>query len=338
VGSRWSALLDRALAHAPADRFPDAGAMRDAILAELARLDVTSPERELADWLDDPAAFAASHSKRMVDKLVLLGGEARKQGDAIAAAGDYNRALAHAPDDPQLLRIVGGMHRAEARARILRRAALAVLLMVGLGGVAFGAGRVLRLRGPVPEPTAPTAVATVSATVVPSGSASVTAPTTSASSVRATILKPIGLPATASAKPVSRNVTLDLRPNIMNVTVAVDGAPAGVHSSGESLTLDGRAHSLGFGCPVCNPGSQDVPAGEEDQVVVMKLTIKPATLVIHGDASKTYQLEKRAEVVRAGTNNVAMTSGRDPDTVKQLETGVEVKVTLLAGQSVDATF
>ena len=96
--------------------------------------------------------------------------------------------------------------------------------------------------------------------------------------------------------------------------------------------------SLGFGCPVCNPGSQDVPAGEEDQVVVMKLTIKPATLVIHGDASKTYQLEKRAEVVRAGTNNVAMTSGRDPDTVKQLETGVEVKVTLLAGQSVDATF
>jgi eukaryotic-like serine/threonine-protein kinase len=62
VGSRWSALLDRALAHAPADRFPDAGAMRDAILAELARLDVTSPEKELADWLDDPAAFAASHT------------------------------------------------------------------------------------------------------------------------------------------------------------------------------------------------------------------------------------------------------------------------------------
>src|SRR5579859_711885 len=40
VGNRWSALLDRALAHAPADRFADADAMRDAMLAELARLGV----------------------------------------------------------------------------------------------------------------------------------------------------------------------------------------------------------------------------------------------------------------------------------------------------------
>ncbi|HEY5242638.1 MAG TPA: serine/threonine-protein kinase, partial [Polyangiaceae bacterium] len=33
IGNRWGTLLDRALAHAPADRFPDADAMRDAVVA-----------------------------------------------------------------------------------------------------------------------------------------------------------------------------------------------------------------------------------------------------------------------------------------------------------------
>jgi eukaryotic-like serine/threonine-protein kinase len=103
VGSRWSALLDHALAHAVADRFADANAMRDAIVAELDRLGISTPARELEAWMDDPRGYEDTHAKRMIEKLCALGNDARKRGDVLAAAADYNRALAHAPDDPQLL-------------------------------------------------------------------------------------------------------------------------------------------------------------------------------------------------------------------------------------------
>src|SRR5271166_3484547 len=98
VGSRWSAILDRALAHAPADRYADAGAMRDAILAELARLAVPQPKRELEAWLDDPEAYDKAHATRMIEKLCALAAVERKRGEVLAASADYNRALAHAPD------------------------------------------------------------------------------------------------------------------------------------------------------------------------------------------------------------------------------------------------
>src|SRR5262249_39936648 len=53
VGSRWSNILDRALAHAPADRFPNAHAMGEAVREELVRLGIVHPKHELEAWLDD---------------------------------------------------------------------------------------------------------------------------------------------------------------------------------------------------------------------------------------------------------------------------------------------
>src|SRR5579859_1760941 len=69
VGSRWSAILDRALAHLPGDRFPEAAAMRDAIAGELQRLGVSSPERDLEAWIDDPASFGEDYRDRLIDRL-----------------------------------------------------------------------------------------------------------------------------------------------------------------------------------------------------------------------------------------------------------------------------
>ena len=121
VGKVWSQILDRALARKAEERYPEANAMREAIAAELERLGITSPRTELERWFDDPDAWAEEHEKRLIAKLCDLGGAARKEGNAVAAAADYNRALAYAPTDPQLLRIVASMHRAEARMRMLRR-------------------------------------------------------------------------------------------------------------------------------------------------------------------------------------------------------------------------
>jgi len=334
VGPRWSALLDQALAHAPADRFADANAMREAVQAELTRLGVTSPAAELAAWLDDTDAYTSQHAGKMIDRLVALGGEARKARDPITAAGDYNRALAHAPDDPQLLRIVTGMNRAEARTRLLRRAGMALLLMVGLGGVAFGVGRALHARAPAPIKQDTVATAPVSAApVVPSS-----APSASASATARVAVPVMRVQPAASARPVERTLSLDLTPS-MGVQVSVDGAPARGVATGDTLPVDGKTHSLAFSCPVCVPAQRDVAAGDKDDTVVVRLAVKPATLDITGDGNKNYQIVEHPEVaVRVGANSVAMHFAFESVTVKQMETGATVPVRLSAGHVVEAPF
>jgi hypothetical protein len=310
--------------------------MRAAIVAELDRLDFLTPKRELEAWLDDPEGYEKSHARRMIDKLCALAGEARKRGEVLPAAADYNRALAHAPDDPQLLRIVAGMNRAEARARLLRRAAMALLLMLGLGAAAFVVGRVVRARitADVPRPPASLVVsppASSLAVLPPAPSASVT-PSATAPPRMPLVLS--GLP----PKPVERTLSLDLTPS-MGVTISVDGAPVRHVNTGDTLTLDGKAHALAFGCDVCAPAERDVPAGDKDDTIVVRLRIKQATLFIQADPDKTYQIVQHPDVtVRAGTNSVPMKSVREWVTVKQIESSAVVKVQLEAGKSVEAAF
>jgi serine/threonine-protein kinase len=339
IGNRWSALLDHALAHAQADRFPDADAMRDAVLAELERLDVPQPKRELEAWLDDPEGYDNAHAARMIEKLCALAAEERSRGDVLPAAADYNRALAHAPDDPQLLRIVAGLNRAEARTRLLRRTAAALALMVGLGLVAFGAGRLVqRLRADIrPVPTEVQAVPPAS---VPTVLASAPAPSTSVPPTASTAPRPVPQNTGVMVpKVVDRAVQLDLTPS-MGVSVTIDGAETRKVASGAELRLDGKAHSLSFTCAVCTPVERDVAAGDKDETFVVKIPIKPATLVIQGPVDKTYQIVEHPELkVSAGTNTVALKSSFESVTVMQIESKATVPVKLEAGgKPAQATF
>jgi eukaryotic-like serine/threonine-protein kinase len=344
IGNRWSGLLDRALAHSPADRFPDADAMREAVTAELERLGVSRPKRELEAWLDDPPAYDQAHAAQMVERLCALASEARKRGDSLAAAADYNRALAHAPEDPHLLGIVAGMNRAEARARLMRRGTAALVLMVGLGLAAFGLGRLVQARrgadslavtgAPKPAPSAlmaPSASAALPfANATPSASASPHAAWSSGGQ--------------AAQRVVERSLQLDLTPSV-GVKLSVDGAETRDVASGYVLRLDGKAHVLSLTCSfkgigeVCVPVERQVATGEKDETLVVRLPIKPATLVIQGDQDKTYQLVEHPEIpVRVGTNAVALRSAFESVTVKQIESNTAVPVRLQAGKPVQATF
>ena len=345
VGSRWSALLDRALAHAASDRFADAEAMREAIAAELGRLKVAAPRRELEAWLDDPGAYEKDHARRMVDTLCALATEERKKGDVLGAAGDYNRALAHAPDDPNLLRIVAGMNRAEARTRMLRRASAVLALMLGLGGVAFFVGRAIRAHETPPAPTITAATLAPAAPPPPSTNpaGTATAPPATTTAAPSATAPPRVVPVNLGGiqpKPVERSVRLDVTPS-MGVKVSVDGAgPQGV-VTGDALKLDGKAHTLVFSCEgnVCVSVTREVPAGDKDDTVIVAVPIKPATLVIDGDPDKTYQILERPELtVRAGTNTVPLTSAFERVNVKQSGAAGPVSVRLHAGDSVTASF
>jgi serine/threonine-protein kinase len=334
VGAAWSGILDRALAHAPADRWADAGSMHEAIMAELARLGIERPKRELGEWLDDPAGYVKSHSARMIEKLCALAGDARKRGEVLHAAADYNRALAHAPDDPQLLRIVAGLNRAEARARLLRRGASALLLMVGLGAVAFGVGRWVHARATSEAHPLPTVTASV-APPLPSLTASV-APTSSVPVAASTVARPS--PPVMVPKVVDRTVSLDLTPP-NGVRVTIDGGETRRVQSGDALRLDSKAHVLSFTCDVCDVKDRSVAAGDKDEALVVTLSITPATLVILGPSDKTYQIAEHPNLrVGVGRNDVSITGKFESITVKQIDSGATQSVRLEAGKSVQATF
>jgi serine/threonine-protein kinase len=348
IGNRWSALLDKALAHDPAERFPDATAMQEAVVAELARLDVPQPRRELEAWLDDPEAYDKQHAPRMIQRLCALAADERKRGEVLLASADYNRALAHAPDDPQLLRIVAGLHRAEARSKLLRRAAGALVIMVGLGGATYGVGRLVRGAHTDTRPV-PTEVQTAPPASVPTLPASAPAPSASAPPAASTAPRPtVTAVVPVAPKLVDRAIQLDLTPS-MGVKMTIDGAETQDVSTGTVIRLDGKAHALSFTCFVrtpegkleelCSPVQRTVTASDKDETLVVKVPIKPATLEIQGPPDKTYQVVEHPQLrVGAGVNTVALGSAFEPITVKQIDTNTTVHVRLQAGKTVTAAF
>ncbi|HEY1955907.1 MAG TPA: protein kinase [Polyangiaceae bacterium] len=313
IGKRLSAILDRALAHDPAGRFDSASAMQNELTAELRRVGVDSPARELEAYFDDPEGYAKDHKKRLIAKLCELAQSAQKEGRALDTAADYNRALAYAPDDPQLLRIVANMQRDAARAQMLRRAGPLALATVAACGFAYFLTQTLKTHAPHPQPLAsetarphPSATTTTSAIATATVTASVTA---SAPTATATVtIAPI------AASKIERTITLSLVP-LGGVKLAIDGKDNGTKSTGDMIKLDDHEHTLSFGCEggVCEPQTKTLPAGKDDTTLSVELHFKDATLTVNdGDSNARFGLEQYpAIVLRPGVPvSVAVPSSR----------------------------
>lgn len=331
VGKIYSQILDRALARQAEDRYDDAEQMREALSTELLRLGVAAPRTELESYFDDPEGWAEEHEKRLIGKLCTLGGDARKRGDAVAAAADYNRALAYAPNDPQLLRIVASMHRAEARLRLLRRAGPLLLGAVALGVGAFFVARAFK-GGPTPLSVPgvpsdnPVVVVTGAKPVTgPSAKPVLTSPTPSERPVVS--LGTVKLPPTASVDAGAgkkRSVTFaSLQPQY-GVVMTVDGVRGPDPGPGFSFTLpDERAHTIGLACQdrdgneLCVPKSIPVPAGDSEQTLDVQMTILPAKLVVEGDPGRSYGIEEVPNITLASgvATEIPMRAGQAAQTV-----------------------
>jgi tRNA A-37 threonylcarbamoyl transferase component Bud32 len=340
VGARWSALIDRALAHEPANRFQSAREMRDAMVAEMDWVGFSSPRRELEAWFDDPDAYEKVHAKMIVDRLRARGDEARRRGDVLSAASDYNRALAQAPDDARLLHLVTGMHRAETRARALRRGAIALAVVLA-AGAALRVSLRTSLLHPMALPVAHVQPAVTDAVPIGSGNTSVAAPESSAHAVRAAAaVNPASVRAreAAGGKPTDRTLTLELRPS-MGVSMSVDEKAERPVSTGDGITLDSEAHLLTFSCPVCMPVERSISAGDKSDTLHVDVPIKPGTLLVEGSAADHYQIVQHPEIhVDVGKNAIRLKSAYELVTVEQIETGAQRQLRLEAGQSVAATF
>ena len=331
VGKIYSQILDRALARQAEDRYADAEQMREALSAELLRLGVAAPRTELESYFDDPEGWSAEHEKRLIGKLCTLGGDARKRGDAVAAAADYNRALAYAPNDPQLLRIVASMHRAEARMRLVRRAGPLILGAVALGTGAFFIARALK-GGPtalnLPGVTSAN-TALVATGPRPSAEPSAKPLTTSpiASERPIVALGAVKVPATAivdASAAKKRSVTFaSLQPQY-GVVMKVDGVRGPDPGPGFSFMLpDEKPHALWFTCQdhlgneLCVPKTVNVPAGDIEQTLDVQLTILPAKLVVDGEPGRSYGIEEVPNITLASgvVAEIPMRAGQAAQTV-----------------------
>lgn len=145
VGARYSAVLSRALARAPEERFESIEAFGEAVEEELEELGITHPELELERFTTDPQGYIDEHPGRMATALVASGERARDRGRMGLAADQFNRALAYRPGDPELLSRVSALGRRARLGKAVRWGApvLAAGVIAAVGSVVW--------RGRAPE-------------------------------------------------------------------------------------------------------------------------------------------------------------------------------------------
>jgi hypothetical protein len=114
IGKTWSQILDKALGRTPGREV--LGRERDAPGPPKRSSSASaSPLRAPSSRPTATTPGPFTERQRQADVIALLSARARStpasSGDAMTAAADYNRALAYAPHDPTLLRIVSSLAR-----------------------------------------------------------------------------------------------------------------------------------------------------------------------------------------------------------------------------------
>jgi len=258
---------------------------------ELSTLGFDDHRRELEEFLTDSEGYLARHGPRLVTRLVELGRRARTERAVARAAACFNRALAFRPDDLELLRLVSGLAKAERFRQSLRRAAVATLALVGLGGGIFGLVRWLESASDRPEPPAPARRAAPRAPASAAGpvaavSAEPAAPQGSTGSARrAERRQPTSPLAAVKSTPRSlerRPVKVVISGGAIGGYVVVDGTRL---PSGESRELIlGKKYTFAFRPPddnadCCSITTKDMEITEETSVVEATVPFHPATIV-----------------------------------------------------------
>lgn len=148
VGRRMGAIIERCLAHSPADRYPTVAAVRKE-LAEFANAIGIADERtELKRYIKDPDKYRAEFGETIVTRLMALANEAETERDLTGAIAICNRILAYDPSNKEVQRLLDRLCSQDRWRRLA--------VPVGVGLLAIGAVFGWQsLRPPDPEPPAP---------------------------------------------------------------------------------------------------------------------------------------------------------------------------------------
>jgi len=270
VGGKWAKMLAKALSKEASDRFANADFFIQTMLVELESLGFANSEVELQAFFADPDAYRKDHAERLVAALTRRGEQARKAGDRHGAAADFNRAVAYAPQDANLLRLISRLQRG----RMTRRALVALLSASALAGVAaFAMTR--KMVAPEEPTTTLAAVALPPQTHVPVANPTSAEPTASA---------PIVAPSPPLPKPSSA-----LSPPAASSKARVDPSPApGPHAPREvTFVVDPRGAYV------------SIDDGEPEQVFskTKRLSVGPHTFrAAVPDSKCCEELERKVEI------------------------------------------
>jgi serine/threonine-protein kinase len=372
IGRMWAAILERALRRDPDERFANCAEMEGAIATELGHLGVTEPTEELARFLADPPGYAREHKPRLISVLCEKAGDARRAGDVMRAAADYNRAIAYAPDDRELMRSLARLNASTNRSKLARRVSHAVVFFALCGVLSFATNRAIRtswvgrasaqrVAVGVPtakvtsEATAPTAPVPPVASWVETGLPAPVQPPEARPDANANVTPrlPQSAPAISAAVPIAsapapalatvrRTIVLRSVQPVAGVSATLDGSPIGETLGGRAIALDGHSHRLVFSClhDLCEPLARVIAEGDRAESFDVALRVKPAYLVVAGDASSAYDILENPQlhVVVGARIRYPMTGMHKTITVRQVSTGARRSVDLVAGKERGVSF
>ena len=335
AGKRLGDLVQRTLAQDLDARPASAAALRDLLLHELARLGIETAnggaKGVLEAYFDDPEGFVKEHNSFLLKRLCELGAkELEGGGSVLAAAADYNRALALDPHNAELIKTVTRLRRGQARGKFLRKTAAPAAFVLLLGISAYGATRYFSHAPEVDTPPAPVVSAPPSAPPPkpkPSAapSASVAAPPASTPIVH------------TPPKPVRRALTVASLSPTSGVQMSIDGSSKSIAlETDKRIEIDGAAHELRFFClrNLCEPSAQSLAAGDKDAPISVSLKLREADFQVVGQTGHTYRIDEyQVQTVSGGNLRFRPRAGTQTVRVTELESSRSMMFQLVAGRT-----
>ena len=289
IGARFAGVIEQAMAHDAADRFPSAIEVEHALSDFLNELSIEDPDALLRDYLRHPERVRPELRKRTLGRLLELARAASRRGDRNAALRHCNRILALDDGNEEALSVVQRLGSRDRRPLLL--GVLAALAFAAAGGVYAIANGVDDPRPPVLIPEDASIVdAHIDATAVDSGSVDASNPdaggTVDSPDDEDPASQAIRVTRRAPALPATREVVF--RPSPQNVQIAVDDQP--YRSFGpafRSVELPTGVHRFRFegGAGCCEPLDLrvDVTPAREPLVLARTLDFRPALLVVRSN-------------------------------------------------------
>lgn len=312
IGGRMKAILVRAMANSPNDRYQSASEFEAALRTYVGEIGIDDAEREVERFLADPASVREAIHRRIVARETERGRCALADRRTQDASDAFARVLAIDERNPEVLDLVSRMGRERERSLAIRRLSmgagvLALAAVVGWVAAAPSATDVAAppIAVPGPEdagarddrsPDAPSDE--------PSASTDASMPTDGTSAISALPDAPREFalelrPIRRDPQPVVRLRRVVFSPDPQNVTIAVDDQPARPYGpSFESVELSPGRHRFRFetdlDCCADLTVERDIPAGDEPLVLSVVLPSQPAILIVSSNVPADVTVERIA--------------------------------------------